>query len=245
MDSPVSTHDTTKLEVGFHGKDDKKFSPKLSTKSFRKVAKIVKWSGGSRKSQKLEETRSEEMEVTDRGTESSNEQSASPSFSQVVAEVCGDSSGPERPSNIAFRQSSTTESMTASSASSTVETGSTPHIQRSSSSSSDDFVQISLPPKITPDGSSQVGLMSSKTSQVQMTPTLPRLSETRECPKSTLPSFSTPTHTKAIEGEEEFFSINEMHLCMCGQWLCVSNAGGVAMAFEFQLKNKKVPNVRI
>ena len=249
MDSPVSTSDSSKLEVGVHGKEDKRFSPKLTSKSFRKVSKMVKLSAGPKKSPKKVEVakNDSECDATDHGIESSNDEVTSPSHSALTSNLQGDTSGPKRPSNITFRQSSTTKLMTTSTVPSGVETnsGNVGYVQRSGSSSSDDFVHVLLPSKVPPDDSSHKGgLMSSKISEVQRTPTLPKLSEARECSSTSTPAFSY-TKPGVTEGEKDFFSINEMHVCMCGQWMCVSNTGGVAMAFEFQLKNMKSPNVRL
>lgn len=258
-DSPVTPHDGSKLEVTVSGKEEKKHSPKLSKKSFKKVAKIVKLSGGVRKSHKKSEIKQdEEEEELDRGEqsiESGSEEATSPAHSQTVttsSEQQDSSGGPNRPSDITFRQTSIIESVatTASNTPSSLVTsssGSVPYVQRSSSSSSDDFVHVPLPPQAaTPEDSSRPNWTKSKTSQTQKSPSLPKLSETRESPSSPPPTFSTRIRSHVVDGEEEFFSINEMHICICGQWLCVSNTGGVVMAFDFQLKNsKKALKVRL
>ena len=248
--SPVKAHDSSKLELSVPGKDEKKFSPKLSKKSFRKVAKMVKLSSGVKKSHKKSEAtkneEEEEVDVGEQGVESSSEEALSPPLSlakEDASDQLDGSDGPQRPSDITLRQTSMTETPLSSTPSSAAtSSGSRAHVQRSSSSSSDDFVHVPLPPKGATSDESSKG--RSKTSQTQKTPTLPKLSESREILSSPPPTFSTHSPTQ-VEGEGEFFSINEMHLCICGQWLCVSNSGGMVMAFDFRLKSKKSPKVRI
>ena len=240
----------TKLDVSPSGKDERKFSPKLSSKSFRKVAKIVKLSGGVRKSKKsvaVKEEGQEELDGREQSTES--EEALSPAHSQAKADHQDPSTSPKRPTDITLRQVSTTETVmtTASSTPSDILTNNSEtarHVQRSSSSSSDDFIHVPLPPQAS-NYSSNPSQTRSKTPQAQKIPTLPKLSETKETSSSPPPMFSTDPHSQFMEGEE-FFSINEMHICICGQWLCVSNTGGIVMAFDFRLKNteKKIPKVR-
>lgn len=246
-DSPVKPHDSNKLDVSFSGKDDKKVSPKLTKKSFKKVAKIVKLSGGVKKShKKSEETKDEEVDDGEENGESGAEELTSPTHSHTVATSSDQqdiSTSLQRPSDIALQQTSTTESAmtTPSSTASSTNSGS---LQRSCSSSSDDFVHVPLPSSASSsDDSSRVSQTRSKVSQ--KTPTLPVLSETSETLTFPPPIFSAHQHSQAAEGEEEFFLINEMHICICGQWLCVSNAGGVVMAFDFHLKKKKAPKVHV
>lgn len=245
-------HNATKLDISPSGKEEKK-SPKLSSKSFRKVAKIVKLSGGVKKSHKKseavkeegEEEGDEELDGREQSVES--EEATNPALGQAKADQQDPSNAPKRPTDITLRQISTAESVvtTASSIPSDISTNSSEtarHVQRSSSSSSDDFIHVSLPPQ-TSDDSSKLSQKRSKTPQTQKTPTLPKLSETKESPSSPPPMFSTDI--QFTEGED-FFTINEMHICICGQWLCVSNTGGIVMAFNFRLKNteKKEPKVR-
>lgn len=130
---------------------------------------------------------------------------------------------------------------TASSISSEISTNTSDtnyHVQKSSSSSSDDFIHVSLPIQPSDDSSK----LSQERSRPQSNPTLPKLSETEES-HSLPPIFSTGTQ---FTDGDYFFTINEMHMCICGQWLCISNIGGVVMAFDFGLKNteKKEPKVR-
>lgn len=259
-DLSVKSPEGSKLELSVPGKDDKKLSPKLSKKSFRKVAKIIKLGSGVKKSQKKSETRkSEEEDDTDppeHSFESGNEEAFSPTQShanETTSEQQDETERPQRPSDIELRQTSISESAPSTvsstpSSSATSNSGSTSQIQRSSSSSSDDFVHIPLPPKVVAsDESSKVCQTRIKTSQAQKSPTLPRVSEATEMPNpmSPAPTFSARSPSQATEGDEEFFSINEMHICICGQWLCVSNCGGMVMAFDFHLKSKKTPKVRI
>jgi hypothetical protein len=150
----------------------------------------------------------------------------------------------KRPTDITLRHISTMEAvvMTASSIPSGTSTNTSDtvcHVQQSSCNSSDDFIHVSLPS----DVSSKLGQTRSKFPPTQMTPILPKLSESKENPFSPPPLFSTGTQ---LTDREDFFTINEMHMCICGQWLCVSNTGGVVMAFDFRLKNseKKEPKVR-
>ncbi len=147
----------------------------------------------------------------------------------------------KRPTDITLRHISTMEAvvMTASSIPSGTSTNTSDtvcHVQQSSRNSSDDFIHVSLPS----DDSSKLGQTRSKFPSTQVTPTLPKLSETKASPP---PLFSTGTQ---LSDTEDFFTINEMHMCICGQWLCVSNTGGVVMAFDFRLKSseKKEPKVR-
>lgn len=147
---------------------------------------------------------------------------------------------PKRPTDIALRQISTTEAvvMSATSIPSTSTSNTACHVQRSSSSSSDDFIHVPLPS----DDSSSPSRTRSKSPQTQKTPTLPKLSETRESPSSPPPVFSASSQ---LMEAEEFFTINQIHMCICGQWLCVSNAGGVAMAFDFRLKNTEKEKAKV
>ena len=259
-DLQVKSPEGSKLELSVPGKDDKKLSPKLSKKSFRKVVKIIKLGSGVKKSRKKSETgKSEEEEDTDapeHSFESGNEEAFSPTPShakETSSEQQDKTDGPKRPSDIEFRQISISESAASTvsstpSSTATSNSGSVSAVQRSSSSSSDDFVHIPLPPKVTTsDESTKVCQTRIKTSQAQKSPTLPKVSETTEMssPTSPAPTFSARPSSQATEGDEEFFSINEMHICICGQWLCVSNCGGMVMAFDFHLKSKKTPKVRI
>ena len=242
-------HNVTKLNVSPSGKEEKK-SPKLSSKSFRKVAKIVKLSGGVRKSQKKSEEMKEEGNEDLDGREQSvgSEEATNPAHWQAKADQQDPSNAPQRPTDITLRQISTAESVvtTADSIPSDILTNSSEtahHVQRSSSSSSsDEFVHVPIPPQTSAD-SSKLSQTKSKTPRTQKTPTLPKLSETMESPSSPPPMLSTDI--QFTEGED-FFTINEMHICICGQWLCVSNTGGVVMAFDFRLKNaeRKEPKVR-
>lgn len=225
-ESTAQPHDANKLDVSTSGK---KLSPRLSTKSFRKVVKLVKLTSGGKKSRKLEVAKDEDVDMGELSVESGSEDGASPDNSVT----------PQRPSNIALQPSSSSESSVATTSSTPGPSGDisagTPTFQRCAS---DDFVHVSLPSKAAVDSVASPSQTASKISQTA--PTLPKLPETKESPTSPPPTFSTP---QALEGEEEFFSINEMHVCIYGQWLCVSNTGGMVMAFEFQLKDKKTPKV--
>lgn len=255
-DLPIKSPEGSKLELSVPGKDDKKLSPKLSKKSFRKVARIIKLGSGVKKSQKKSEAGEEEADAPEHSVESGNEETFSPTqphAKETTSEPQDETEGPQRPSDIAFRQASISESAastlsTSPSSAATSSSGGASHVQRSSSSSSDDFVHIPMPTKAaTSEEFTKVCQNRSKTSQAQKSPTLPKVSETTEIsnPTSSAPSFSTRPSYQAIEGDEEFFSINEMHICICGQWLCVSNCGGMVMAFDFHLKSKKTPKVGI
>ena len=194
-----------------------------------------------KKSQKKsEQDDDEEMNGREQGIES--EEATNLASSQVMAEQ-DPSDAHKRPTDITLRQISSMEAVvtTASSISSEISTGTSDtacHVQKSSSSASDDFIHVSLPVQSS-DDSSKLSQERSRLPPIQISPTLPKLSETKESP-SLPPMFSTCT-----DGED-FFTINEMHMCICGQWLCVSNTGGVVMAFDFVLKNteKKEPKVR-
>ena len=197
-----------------------------------------------KKSQKkLEQGDDEEMDGREQGIES--QEATNLASWQVKAEQ--DPSDPrKRPTDIILRQISSMEAVvtTASSISSEISTSTSDtncYVQKSGSSSSDDFIHVSLP--IQPsDDSSKLSQERSRPPQTQSNPTLPKLSETEESPS--LPRIFS-TGTQFTDGED-FFTINEMHMCICGQWLCVSNIGGVVMAFDFGLKNteKKEPKVR-
>lgn len=41
------------------------------------------------------------------------------------------------------------------------------------------------------------------------------------------------------EGEDDFFVVNYIHMCLCGLWLCVANRGGSVMAFDFTTTAKE------
>lgn len=192
---------------------------------------------------KVEATKEEEEELD--GKEQSIECEEATNHVPLHSKAEQDpSDAPKRPTDITLRQISTAETVvkTASSIPSGVLTSTpdTAYVQQSSSSS-DDFIRVSLLTKSS-DDSSNMSQTKSKTPQTQKNLTLPKLLETKESPSSPPPMFSTDIHF--TEGED-FFTINEMHLCICGQWLCVSNTGGVVMAFDFRLKSseKKEPKV--
>ena len=242
--------DGTKLDTPPSAKDERKFSPKLSSKSFRKVARMVKLSGGVKKSQrKLDAMKEGEQEVDERDQGTETEETASSANSYANAGQQDPCDGPKRPTDISLRQmstASTTEAVSTTSISTpssvfTTNSDTVRHVHRSSSSSSDDFVHVSVPSQ----ASDNLTHTRSKNPQAQMTPILPKLSEARESPTS--PHLLICTSPQFTE-RDDFFCINEMHICICGQWLCVSNSGGVVMAFNFQLKNtgkKNAPKVRV
>lgn len=198
-----------------------------------------------KKSEAVKEEGDEELDGKEQSVES--EEAVNPVHWQAKADQQDPSDAPKRPTDITLRQISTMEAvvMSASSIPSGISTNTSEtasHVQRSSSTSSDDFIHVSLPTQPS-DDSSKLSQTRSKTPQTRKTPTLPKLSETKESPSSPPPMFSTDI--QFTEGED-FFTINEMHICICGQWLCVSNTGGVVMAFDFRLKSteKKEPKVR-
>ena len=55
----------------------------------------------------------------------------------------------------------------------------------------------------------------------------------------------TPSVESTIQNEEDFFPVHKMNMCVCGQWLCVTNLGGNVLAFDFQLDERvSSPQVR-
>ena len=42
-----------------------------------------------------------------------------------------------------------------------------------------------------------------------------------------------------MEADDEFFVINYLHICLCGLWLCVANEGGKVLVFDFSAKPKE------
>ena len=58
-------------------------------------------------------------------------------------------------------------------------------------------------------------------------------------------STSAPGSVALHASDEAFFSIDTIHMCVCGLWLCVSNGGGSAMVFDFEMTEQKVSQVSI
>ena len=59
------------------------------------------------------------------------------------------------------------------------------------------------------------------------------------------PTASPDVFVFAPSGNEYYFAIQEIHVCVHGLWMCVANMGGGVMAFDFKMGGvATVPKVR-
>ena len=247
-----------------HVKEDKK-SPKVmrTSKSFRRVAKIVKLSRSVSSASDKGKRSSESIEEVDPGEKDSDKDS--PLESQSVPEhgngatqqQMESTTSPKRPSDITIRESSKLDTPTGpvtgpgiilTPSDVSLDTGSTSEVAAppgrsatSSSLSSNDFVVFSLSSIQKHPGATAADNHPIRSkSPTKMSPHSPqqkRVSETNEHAACSPLSFATRV-PQLLEDEDEFFGINEVHMCLCGLWLCVANRGGCVMAFDFSLSSK-------